>query len=90
MKQAIHSVEDLGLVIRAVRKSSGVRQDDLASTVGVSKQFTADVERGKPTAQMGRVMLLLQELGIALNVDIPDSALPVLQQLQARRSEGKA
>ena len=56
MRHPIHSVEDLGLIVRAVRKSSDVRQDDLAETVGVSKQFTANVEKGEPTVQMGLVL----------------------------------
>lgn len=85
MKHVVHSVEDLGLVIRAVRKSAGIRLDDLASTVKVSKQFTSDVERGKPTVQMGRVMRLLEELGVPLSVDIPESVLPVLQRLEKSR-----
>ena len=85
MKHPIRSVQDLGLVLRAVRKSSGVRQDDLAATVGVSKQFTADVERGKPTVQLGLVLRLLREMGIVLSADIPDSVAPVLHKLQAKR-----
>lgn len=87
MKHPIQSVEDIGLVIRAVRKSSHVRQDDLASTVNVSRQFTIDVERGKPTVQFGRVLLLLKELGVSLSVDIPEEALKTLMQLQAQRND---
>jgi transcriptional regulator with XRE-family HTH domain len=86
MKHPIHSVEDLGLAIRAVRKSSNVRQDDLAGAVRVSRQFTVDVEKGKPTVQLGRVLLLLQELGIVLNVEIPDEASRTLSQLKSQRS----
>lgn len=70
------------MVIRAVRKSTRVRQDDLAGAVRVSRQFTHDVEQGKPTVQLGRVLLLLEELGIALNVDIPDEASRTLATLQ--------
>lgn len=87
MKHIIRSVGDLGLVIRAVRKSRGVRQDDLASTVKVSKQFTVDVERGKPTVQFDRVLLLLKELGITLSVDIENEALKKLAQLQMQRHD---
>lgn len=87
MKIPIHSVEDLGLSIRAVRKSSSVRQDDLAGAVRVSRQFTVDVEKGKPTVQLGRVLLLLQELGIALSVEIPDEAFRTLMQLRSKRRE---
>ena len=85
MKHAIHSPEDLGLVIRAVRKSTKVRQDDLAGAARVSRQFTVNVEKGKPTVQLGRVLLLLSELGIALNVDIPDEASRTLSMLQSRQ-----
>lgn len=74
MKIPIRSPEDLGLVIRAVRKCSRVRQDDLAALARVSKQFATDVERGKPTAQIGLVLKLLAEIGIVLNAEIPDSA----------------
>lgn len=89
MKHPIHSAEDLGLVIRAVRKSTRVRQDDLAGTVQVSRQFAIDVERGKPTVQLGRVLLLLQELGIELNVEIPEDASRILSALKAREGQGQ-
>lgn len=84
MKHAILSTEDLGLVIRAVRKSSLVRQDDLAGAVGVSRRFTADVERGKPTVQFGRVLRLLEELGIAVSLDIPEDAARLLSTLKSQ------
>lgn len=74
MRHVIQSTTELGLAIRAVRKSTQVRQDDLAAMVGVSRQFTVDVEKGKPTVQMARVMRLLKELGIELSVDIPAAA----------------
>ncbi len=71
-------------MIRAVRKTTHVRQDDLAGAVGVSRQFAVDVEKGKPTVQFGRLMLLLDELGIALHVDIPDEASRTLSMLKDR------
>jgi y4mF family transcriptional regulator len=87
MKHILQSTEELGLVIRAVRKSTQVRQDDLAAMVGVSRQFTVDVEKGKPTVQLARVMRLLKELGIELSVDIPSAASKELERLARRRSE---
>ena len=86
MKHTIQSTEELGLVIRAVRKSTQVRQDDLAAMVGVSRQFTVDVEKGKPTVQLARVLRLLKELGIELSVDIPSAASKELELLTRRRS----
>ena len=86
MKLPIHSVDDLALVLRAVRKSSRVRQDDLAATAGVSKQFAADVERGKPTVQLGLVLKLLSEAGVSLSAEIPGSAAAELDRQRARRN----
>jgi transcriptional regulator with XRE-family HTH domain len=74
MQITIHSVADLGLVVRSVRRTSDVRLDDLAATAGVSKQFAADVEHGKPTVQLGRVLKLLSELGVLFIVDVPREA----------------
>lgn len=84
MRIPIHAPTDLGVVIRALRKAAGVRQDDLAATVGVSKQFASDAEHGKPTAQVGLLMKLLEELGGRLEVEVPDSLQPTLTELQGR------
>jgi len=85
MQTAIHSVSELGLVIRAVRRASKVRLDDLAATAGVSKQFASDVEYGKSTVQLGLVLKLLCELGVPLSLDIPRDA---EAELAAQRIKG--
>ena len=84
MQITVHSVANLGLVLRAVRRHSSVRLDDLAGTAGVSKQFASDVEHGKPTVQLGLVLKLLSELGIPLMVDIPYEVEPELITLQRK------
>ena len=86
MRIPIRSLADLGLAIRAVRRSSHVRIDDLAATAGVSKQFTSDVEHGKPTVQFGLVLKLLAELGVPLEVDIPGEAARALATLRSAAS----
>jgi predicted transcriptional regulator len=68
------SPADLGFALRAVRQTSKVRLDDMALSAGVSKQFAQDVEYGKPTVQLGRVIQLLGELGLTLSVDVPTEA----------------
>ena len=85
MQIIARSVLDLGLVVRAVRRSSKVRLDDLAAMAGVSKQFVSDVERGKSTVQLGLVLELLAELGIPLTLDIPEGARPELEQQHRRK-----
>lgn len=87
MKHIIHSAEDLGFALRAVRKSAKVRLDDLSQTVGVSKQTTTNLEQGKPTVQLGTVLQLLKEMGLTLSVDLPESALPALRRVQSEARE---
>lgn len=87
MKHLISSAEDLGLALRAARKSARVRLDDLSQTVGVSKQTTTNLEQGKPTVQLGTVLKLLAEMGLTLSVDLPESALPALRKAQAQAQD---
>jgi y4mF family transcriptional regulator len=75
----IHTIDTprkLGELIRQVRKAQGLRQDDLAGVAGSSHVFVLEVERGKPTAQFGKVLDLLRELGIRLIAEIPETRAP--------------
>ena len=87
MKHIIHSSEDLGFALRAVRKSAKVRLDDLSQTAGVSKQTTVNFEKGKSTVQIGTVLQLLKEVGLTLSVDLPESAWPALRRIQKQARE---
>lgn len=93
MQTLVTSPEQLGLLVRAVRRSSQVRIDDLAATARVSKQFATDVELGKPTVRLGLVFQILNELGLKVSVDIPASAekqLLILRSHRVRRLPNKA
>src|ERR1700712_2623806 len=68
---AIESIEDLGLLIRATRRSQHLRMDDVAGSVGVGPVFVGGVEGGKPTVQLGPVLRLLREVGIKLYLEPP-------------------
>lgn len=72
MKILVESVDDLGDAVWAVRKARRLRQDDTAGAAGVSHVFVRDVERGKATVQLGRVLQLLSELGIQVHIDLPE------------------
>ena len=90
MKLPLTTVEDAGLAIRALRKHSGIRIDDFALTAKVSKQLMTDLENGKPTVQMGRVLTLLQGLGVRVTLELPDSVAPALALVQAKRKRRPA
>lgn len=71
MKIQIDSPEDLGAVVRATRKTLGLRQDDTAGAIGVSENFLSKVERGSDTVQWGKLFQVLQQLGISITVNAP-------------------
>lgn len=89
-KISIQSVAAFGQVVRAVRKAGGVRQDDVAGSVGVSHVYLRDLEHGKETVQMGRALQVLAELGIRMELEIPDEAFERLQSDAARLAAKKA
>ncbi|TFW28330.1 helix-turn-helix domain-containing protein [Massilia horti] len=57
----------LANLVRASRLAQGLTRDELASATGLSPKFISHVEAGKPTAQFGKVLHLLTELGISLH-----------------------
>ena len=61
----------IGKAIRSARKAQGLRQDDLAGLAGVGTRFVIEVERGKETSQLGRVLHLLAVLGCDLTIGLP-------------------
>jgi y4mF family transcriptional regulator len=80
------SPAQIGHVIRAVRKASGIRLEDLALLAGVSKQTVQDIEHGKPTAQIGKVMVLLRNLGVRVDLVVPPERAKHVNEIMARLS----
>lgn len=71
MSTPIEDAPQLGAEVRRVRRSQGLTQDDLALAAGVSRRFVLEVERGKPTSQVGKVLHLLAILGVRVRLDPP-------------------
>jgi transcriptional regulator with XRE-family HTH domain len=71
----IGNMTELGDLVRASRLAQGLTRDEVATATGLSPKFITHIEAGKPTAQIGKVLHLLSELGITLraqvSVDIP-------------------
>jgi y4mF family transcriptional regulator len=58
--------KQLGTAIRTRRRELKVTQKDLALTCGTGLRFIIDLEKGKPTCQIGKVLRALQALGLEL------------------------
>lgn len=65
------TTQDVGKLIHTVRKQLGVTQADLALTAGTGLRFIIELEKGKPTCQFGKVLQVLQVLGIQLKLIHP-------------------
>ena len=62
---------DIGDIVRAARKAAGLRQYELAGAAGVGVRFIVDLEAGKPTAQIGKALQVLQALGCSFDIAPP-------------------
>jgi len=62
---------DIGSIVRAARRASGLRQDELAGAAGVGVRFIVDLEAGKPTAQIGKSLQVLAALGCSVEITPP-------------------
>lgn len=60
------TTEKIGALVKQTRKSMGVTQKDLALTSGTGLRFIIELEKGKPTCQIGKVLTVLHTLGIKL------------------------
>ena len=62
------SARDVGKIIATARRSRGLSQAELARAVGSTQAWVSAVERGKETAQIGKVLRLLSYLQVRLAV----------------------
>ncbi|MGA2497312.1 MAG: type II toxin-antitoxin system Y4mF family antitoxin [Tepidisphaeraceae bacterium] len=62
----IRTTEQLGTAIRIRRKQLKITQRELAMTCGTGLRFIVDLEKGKPTCQIGKTLDVLQSLGLGV------------------------
>ncbi|MBK6860821.1 MAG: helix-turn-helix transcriptional regulator [Saprospiraceae bacterium] len=66
-----HTPKSIGEIVKKTRKHLGATQKDLSLTSGIGLRFIIELEQGKPTCQIGKVLTVLQTLGIKLVLDMP-------------------
>jgi HTH-type transcriptional regulator/antitoxin HipB len=64
----LNSSTELGRLVRKIRKEQGLTQLDVAGLGGLSNRFIIDLERGKETLQIQKVLNVLALLGLELTV----------------------
>jgi y4mF family transcriptional regulator len=66
-----YTPQEIGKLVRQTRKNLGVTQKDLALTSGTGLRFVIDLEKGKETSEIGKVLTVLHTLGIRLALTPP-------------------
>lgn len=64
-----YTPKQIGSLIKNTRKNIGLTQKDLALTSGTGLRFIIELEKGKPTCQLGKALTVLQTLGIKMELN---------------------
>lgn len=62
----------LGLVLRESRIRRGLTQRELAAHLGVHQSYIVELEAGKPTKAIERLLGFVRETGVALYIGSED------------------
>ena len=63
-RNAIRTCEAMGKRIRDLRRAQGVTQAQLAGLSNTGVRFISDLENGKETCQLGKILHVLATLGV--------------------------
>lgn len=64
----LKTVKDIGNLVKETRKKQNFTQIELAQLSNVGTRFLSDLENGKPTCEIEKVLKVLSNLGIKLEV----------------------
>jgi y4mF family transcriptional regulator len=60
----ILTAKDFGKLVQTTRKKSGLTQAELAAASGLGERFVRELEKGKPSCQLEKALLVASMLGI--------------------------
>ncbi len=67
----IENSEMLGRKIREIRRKQGVTQAQVAGLANTGVRFVGDLENGKKTCQIGKMLKVLDVLGVVMLIRDP-------------------
>ena len=68
----VYTPASLGAAIRHFRIEGGLTQAQLADLAGLNRTYLSDLERGKETEQLRRILRVLNQLGLRMTVQKAD------------------
>ena len=64
------SAAEIGKIVAAARRHHKLTQAQLAQAIGSTQAWVSEVEQGKETAQIGKVLRALSHLGVRLRTGV--------------------
>jgi HTH-type transcriptional regulator/antitoxin HipB len=68
----VYTFESLGAAIRHYRHEAGLTQKELARRAGLHRTYLSDLEQGKETEQLRRILRVLRQLGVRMTLEPAD------------------
>ncbi len=68
----IYTAASLGDAIRHYRTEAGLTQAQLADLAGLQRSYLSELETGKETEQVKRILRVLRQLGVRITLDRAD------------------
>lgn len=68
----VYSPSSLGDAIRHYRTAAGLTQAQLAELAGLHRSYLSELEGGKETEQLKRILRVLRQLGVRMTLDEAD------------------
>jgi len=65
----VYTAEALGAAIRHYRNEAGLSQAELAERSGLNRTYLSNLESGKETEQVRRILRVLRQLGVRMTLD---------------------
>lgn len=81
LKPSEQATERLGAAVRARRRALRLNQAELANLAGVGPAFLYELEHGKPTLRIDKVLAVFTVLGLELHVRDGKQLLSVASEL---------
>ena len=68
----IYTAGSLGAAIKHYRQEAGLSQAELAARSGLNRTYLSDLEGGKETEQLRRLLRVLRQLGVRMTLEKAD------------------
>ncbi|WDE12571.1 helix-turn-helix domain-containing protein [Thalassomonas haliotis] len=81
----VKDIKQLGAIAKHVRQSQSLDQETAGILSGNGLTFMSQFENGKESVEIGRVLRLLEQLGVEIEINLPpnltDKAIKKIEQL---------